>query len=74
MQKRYQYGIKKINEHEMLPLQPIRLGVLGIVIYVRVCFSHFHYKTYKTPVTLPLMDMGQCQTGDHMASDMIAPL
>jgi hypothetical protein len=44
MQKRYQQGIKKINEHEMLPHRPIRLGVLGIVLYVHVCFSHFHQK------------------------------
>jgi hypothetical protein len=25
-------------------------------------------------LSLPLVDMGQCQTGDHIAFDMTAPL
>jgi hypothetical protein len=36
---------KKIIKHKMLPHRPIRQGVLGTGIYVRLCFSHFHQKT-----------------------------
>jgi hypothetical protein len=43
--KAVQVGIKKINGHEMLSHQPIRLGVLETGLYVCVCFSHFHQKT-----------------------------
>ena len=54
--------------------RPIRLGVLGTSLYAHVCFSHFTRKLRKALVSLPLVDMGQCQTGDHMAFDMIVPL
>jgi hypothetical protein len=42
MQKRYRLGTNKINEHERLPHQPIRLGVLETGLHVRVCFYRFH--------------------------------
>jgi hypothetical protein len=74
MQKRYQSGIRQINEHERLPHRPFWLGVQGIGLHVCVCFCHFHQKTWKTLVSLPLVGMGQSQIGDHMAFDMIALL
>jgi hypothetical protein len=74
VQKRYQEGIKKINEHERLPHRLIHICVLGTSLHVRVCFYHFHQKIWQTPVFLPLAGTGQCLTGDHMAFDMIALL
>jgi hypothetical protein len=49
----------------------MHLGVLGIGLHVRVCFYHFHQKIWKTPESLSLAGTRQCQTGDHMAFDMI---
>jgi hypothetical protein len=39
---------KEINEHERLPHRPIRLGVLGTGLHVRVCFYHFHQLNFSS--------------------------